>query len=196
MVTDEQKIELQVLNEGLVIDTFLLYQFIKRLVLPFEEWDAYKHGIIDENGKVLRKRSSLKTKEEKSSFQLWDVLVLNLKKIIGKIPGGKRKLGSFAAALFLIKEGKNYNEDSIAQLCEHFMEFLLKLGADDATINEILAAAERLKIDEVIANSIGAGGVAGLKPGDPDDVVVRRKPKITRRKKLKSFQDYFNSAVK
>ena len=46
---------------------FFVYQFIKRLETPFENTDAYKLGIIDEKGKVLRKRSTLKTKEEKSS---------------------------------------------------------------------------------------------------------------------------------
>ena len=36
-----------------VVDLFLIYQFIKRLVTPFDKWDAYKAGVIDKDGKVI-----------------------------------------------------------------------------------------------------------------------------------------------
>ena len=48
-----------------VVDAFIAYKFIKILVTPFEETDAYKLGIIDANGKVLKKRKDLKRSEEK-----------------------------------------------------------------------------------------------------------------------------------
>ena len=40
-----------------MMDMFLTYQFLKRINVPFEKWDAYKLGIIDKNGKVLKKKS-------------------------------------------------------------------------------------------------------------------------------------------
>ena len=58
-----------------VMDLFLIYQFLKRLSTPFKDWDAYKHGIIDADGKVLRKSSTLKTPEEKNSWGYFDRLV-------------------------------------------------------------------------------------------------------------------------
>ena len=35
---------------GSAIDLFVTYRFIKLLVTPFEKTDAYRLGIIDENG--------------------------------------------------------------------------------------------------------------------------------------------------
>ena len=54
-----------------------------------------------------RRRRDLDTKEEKEAYNLSDTLVWNLKKILGKIPFGKSKLASYAAALWLIKEQGN-----------------------------------------------------------------------------------------
>ena len=35
-------------------DTVYAFRFIRMLVMPWTEWDAYKEGIIDENGKRNR----------------------------------------------------------------------------------------------------------------------------------------------
>lgn len=90
-----------------VFDAVVAYQFVKLLSQPFNEWKAYELGIIDEEGKSLKKRSSLKSQQEKNSFTTFHVVVRNLKKIMEKMPGGKSKLVSFAAALFLLKEEHN-----------------------------------------------------------------------------------------
>ena len=37
----------------MIVDLFMVFQFVKRLATPFKEWDAYKLGIIDEDGKIL-----------------------------------------------------------------------------------------------------------------------------------------------
>ena len=42
---------------------YFVYSFIKRLATPFKSTKAFELGIIDENGKVLKKRRQLKTKE-------------------------------------------------------------------------------------------------------------------------------------
>jgi hypothetical protein len=47
-------------------DTYYAYRFVKILSTPWDEMDAYEFGIIDENGKVLRKSRTLRTSEEKS----------------------------------------------------------------------------------------------------------------------------------
>ena len=82
---------------------YFVYQFIKKLVTPFEKTDAFKLGIIDKNGKILKKRRDLEGKE-KEAYTLSDTLIWNIKKLIGKVPGGKSRIASYAAALFLIKE--------------------------------------------------------------------------------------------
>jgi hypothetical protein len=91
------------------IDYYLAYQFVKKLSTPFKNTDAYKLGIIDEKGKPLKKRSQL-TSKEKESYRLMDTLIFNLKKFLEKLPGGKSKIGSLAAALLLIKEERTLEE--------------------------------------------------------------------------------------
>lgn len=89
---------------GRAIDSLIVFRFLKLLVTPFEDTKAYELGIIDERGKNLRKANKLNTEEERESYTILHRLVFNIKKLIEKVPGGKTKLGSYAAALFLIKE--------------------------------------------------------------------------------------------
>ena len=92
------------------IDLLITYRVIKMLVTPFDNTDAYKLGIIDKNGKVLRKAKTLKTPKEKDAYTLLHRFVFNLKRLINFIPGGKSKLGTYAAALgLLLKENKDIN---------------------------------------------------------------------------------------
>ena len=92
------------------IDLLITYRVIKMLVTPFESTEAYKLGIIDKNGKVLRKAKTLKTPKEKDAYTLLHRFVFNLKRLINIIPGGKSKLGTYAAALgLLLKENKDIN---------------------------------------------------------------------------------------
>ena len=89
---------------GRAIDSLIVFRFLKLLVTPFDKTKAYELGIIDERGKNLRKANKLNTEEERESYTILHRLVFNIKKLIEKVPGGKTKLGSYAAALFLIKE--------------------------------------------------------------------------------------------
>ena len=117
------------------IDLLITYRVIKMLVTPFDSTDAYKLGIIDKNGKVLRKAKTLKTPKEKDAYTLLHRFVFNLKRLINVEPGGKTKLGTYAAALgLLLKEGKDLNMIELERdLYKHLSEKdLIKL--DD--INE------------------------------------------------------------
>lgn len=97
----------------MIVDLFLVYQFVRRLATPFNEWDAYKLGIIDERGNVLRKRKTLKLAKERKAFGIFDVLVLNLKKLIEKVPGGQTRIASYIAALYLIREWNHFSDGSL-----------------------------------------------------------------------------------
>ena len=99
---------------GRAIDLFVTYRFIKLLVTPFKETDAYKLGIIDKDGNRVMpppiggvrqtKPKGLDTIAEKSAYTILHKLVFNIKKIFGKVPGLRTKLGTYAAALFLLKD--------------------------------------------------------------------------------------------
>ena len=118
---------------GRAIDLLITYRVIKMLVTPFEKQPAYTLGIIDKNGKVLRKAKTLKRAKEKEAYTLLHRFVFNLKRLINIIPGGKTKLGTYAAALgLLLKENKEINMVELEKdLYKHLSENnLIKLDDD------------------------------------------------------------------
>ena len=89
------------------IDLIITYRVVKMLVTPFEKTEAFKRGIIDADGKVLRKFKTIKGIERKH-YTMLHRFVFNLKRILKKVGLGSR-LGSFGVALaLLIKEDKSY----------------------------------------------------------------------------------------
>ena len=159
----------------MIVDLFMVYQFIKRLATPFNEWKAYQLGIIDERGNILKKRKDLTRVEERDAFGIFDVMILKLKRLIEKIPGGKTRIASYAAALYLVKEGKNFDENMSDELLEEqFMKYYTTLN-EDALNN---------KFFEEIVNTSAGGDVAGLPPDEPP-VFKRAQGALIRRKKKK-----------
>jgi hypothetical protein len=93
------------------VDLLIAYRVIKLLVTPFKNQEAFKTGIIDADGKVLKPYRLLKTGAEKSSYTMLHRFVFNLKRILGKVGLGS-KIGSFAVALgLLLKEDKEFALD-------------------------------------------------------------------------------------
>jgi hypothetical protein len=109
------------ITEGRAIDLFVAYRFLRILTTPWDEQDAFKHGIIDENGKLLRKSNTLNTEEEKKSFTLLHRLVFNLKRILHKVPGVKSKIGTYATALFMLKEHNVIENEQQQELIEEML---------------------------------------------------------------------------
>ena len=111
-----EHIEEEYLVEGTAIDLFVAYRFLRILTTPWEDQPAYKLGIIDKDGKLLKRSTSLRTIDEKQAFTLLHRLVFNLKRILSKIPGVRTKIGTYATALFLLKQhfgGQVEDEDMI-----------------------------------------------------------------------------------
>jgi len=159
----------------MIVDLFMVYQFIKRLATPFNEWKAYQLGIIDERGNILKKRKDLTRVEERDAFGIFDVMILKLKRLIEKIPGGKTRIASYAAALYLVKEGKNFDENMSDELLEEkFMQYYTNLNEDN--IN--------MRFYEEIVNTSAGGNVAGLPPDEPP-VFKRAQAALIRRNKKK-----------
>src|SRR6056300_534893 len=95
------------------IDLVITYRIIKLLVTPFERQEAYKQGIIDKDGNVLKKYRTLKTTKEKQSYTILHRFVFNLKRILKRVGLGGR-LGSFAVALaLLLKENKENEQGEV-----------------------------------------------------------------------------------
>ena len=134
-----------------VIDLYLVYQFLKRLVVPFQETDAYKLGLIDKDGKKLKKA---KTDAEKAANGYFDRLVRNLKRLLAKIPGGQSKIATYAAALLLIKE-----QDERLIMDENYLLEQFQKSFDSVDLAQY-NAFEQLSEDmggAGIANAVGDG---------------------------------------
>jgi len=104
-------------------DTYYTFRFLKTMTTKWTDMEAYKRGIVDENGKVLKKSSQISS-EDKSHYTLFHRLVFNIKRILEKLPFGKTKLASYAAALFLLKEETNLSQEQIKEALEKIMKDL------------------------------------------------------------------------
>jgi len=148
---------------GRAIDLFVTYRFIKLLVTPFEKTDAYRLGIIDADGKRMlepgttNKPTTLRTVEEKSAYTVLHKLVFNIKKIFAKVPGLRTKLGTYAAALFLLKDTFKESVDDPDIFEKEFMKYLKEQGyeIDDTISEEVIGFGEILPKGEYkLANDI------------------------------------------
>ena len=114
------------LKEGLVggaLNLYFIYKFLRILTTPWESTDAFKLGIVNEKGKILKKHRKLKLDKEKEAYTMMHRLVWKLKRLMEKIPFGKSRLASYAAALWLIKEEKSFHGTD-EELQESFLSFL------------------------------------------------------------------------
>ncbi len=99
------------------IELFMTYKFIRLLVTPWKKTEAFKAGVIDKKGKLLVKGKD-QDSAQKKTYSLFTKLVFNLKRILEKVPFGKTAIGSYAAALFLIKEETGMAEEDILKVLE------------------------------------------------------------------------------
>ena len=152
---------------GRAIDLFVTYRFIKLLVTPFDKTEAYKLGIIDvkgnrvmpppKNGIRQTKPEPLRTSEEKNAYTILHKLVFNIKKIFDKVPGLRTRLGTYAAALFLLKDTFKESVDDPDMFEKEFMKYLKEQGyeIDDTIMEEVIGFGEVLpKGDYTLVNDI------------------------------------------
>jgi hypothetical protein len=126
-----------------LVDTYIVYRFVRLLTTPWDETDAFKKGVIDANGKLLIDTDKM-TSDQAAAYTLFDRLVFNIKRLIEKIPGGKSKIGTYAAALYLFKEQMGDEEGKIV-LERSFMTYLKENNALDSDY-----LAEQFKPEETL----------------------------------------------
>ena len=164
----------QPLNEGQAIDLFVAYRFLRILTTSWKDQEAFKLGIIDKDGKLLRKANTLTKPEEKKAFTLLHRLVFNLKRILHKIPAVRSKLGTYATALYLLKqhfENQVEEEDTVEKAFTGWLKdngYLTQEELDEAVIGigqTLPKGSYRLTQDIFAGNQGDIRGKAG-------DVVV------------------------
>ena len=148
---------------GRAIDLFVTYRFLRLLTTPFKDTDAFKLGIIDEKGNRIRKPKStqpaveLATGEQKNSYTILHKLVFNIKKLFNKVPGLRTKVGTYAAALFLLKDTFKEHVDDPDMFEKEFMKYLKEnnIELDNEISEEVVGFGEVLpKGEYVLKNDI------------------------------------------
>jgi hypothetical protein len=158
----------------MLVDAYLAFQFIKKLVTPFEDMPAFKLGLIDKEGNFLRQRKYF-SPEDKKALGYFDVLVINLKKLISKFPGGASKIATVAAALMLLRSDplrkrvmESADDLDMPWLAEEHNKFISALSEDMAPVNVTAGIAgltpDSLKIPEKARKKYKAANAAGV-PG-------------------------------
>ena len=154
---------------GRAIDLFVTYRFLRLLTTPFKDTDAYKLGIIDEKGnrimlpkpktgvKILKPQVELVTSEQKNSYTILHKLVFNIKKLFAKVPGLRTKVGTYAAALFLLKDTFREQVEDPDMFEKQFMKYLKEndVEFDNSISEEVIGFGEILpKGEYVLVNDI------------------------------------------
>ena len=148
---------------GSAIDLFVTYRFLKLLTTPFQKTEAFKLGIIDKNGHRIMQKGvkkpevELVTAQQKNAYTILHKLVFNIKKLFAKVPGLRTKVGTYAAALFLLKDTfKEHVEDPRVFETE-FVKFLREnnIEFDNSISEEVVGFGEVLpKGNYVLVNDI------------------------------------------
>jgi len=131
-------------------DTYLIYQVLKRLTTPFDETKAFELGLIDKDGKLLKKA---KTRDEKEAYTYFDRFIFNLKRLLHKV-GLKSKFASYGAALFLLRE---VNEDEYIPSDQEMLKGILE---NEKYLRENVDITLDMIREDAPANATGAA-VAG-----------------------------------
>jgi hypothetical protein len=172
-----------------IADNLIALRIVKMIVTPFTETDAYKLGIIDANGKNIRKANTLQTSKEKDAYDYLARLVFNIKKLINRLPGGEHRIKSLVAALWLVKEQYQTKEKySSATLQEKFADVIKMLDNRVSLVEEEIVVKKFLD-EEGVANvtgsavstdepKIGSKDIKKYKQGQGTTIsgMVRRKP--------------------
>ncbi len=100
-------------------DFFYSLRFLRLLTMPYEKTSAFKEGIIDKDGKKLKKPQ---TPSEKAAYNTFHKLVFNIRRLIAKAPGGSSAIAKYATALFLIKDHLQISDKSLSKVLKEITD--------------------------------------------------------------------------
>jgi hypothetical protein len=168
-----------------IVDNLIAFRVLYMLVTPFVDTEAYKLGIIDANGKNLRKSSTLKTSKEKDAYSYLNRLVFNMKRILGKLPGGDSSLKNIVAALFLVKEYNQSKDRTTSLMEQRFMKVLEKVNEGVVLVEEEIELKSFIKHLEEEGGA-PANNTAGAAVTEPkiDKKNIKKYQFMNRRKKV------------
>lgn len=125
---------------------------MKRLSEPFTDWSAYKLGIINENGNLIKQP---KTFEEKSSFTSADAYIVKLRKLLTD-----SQIELLNNSIYLSEQKNEYNNaDIITEMYSKQYEARsqIELAVDNlfSVINEAYSnGLDQINIEKILIETI------------------------------------------
>jgi len=165
------------------IDTVVAYRILRMLATPIERSDAFRLGIIDRDGKKIKDPVS---QQELNAYSLLQRFVLKVQRALSRSPDrNSKRLLTFAAAMAILKEYTEDDEDNVDALLEVFMQDEDVIRQAELLENSNLLSFKNFMHEEAPANAAGGGNIAGIGVGDQGEPgkdprlmpMVRRKRK-------------------
>ncbi len=169
---------------GNIVTSFTLYKFLDALTTPFTQTQAYRLGIIDANGNLLKQVDKLNN-TEKMAYNEFYRLVYSLKRLLLKVPDPevRARLTNIPSAIKLI-----------AEQCESLGGNPIEFYARAIRELEACRLVEQEGAVAPVSNSIAAGGISGMKPEDigvPEKIRAEissgKRPSIFKRRKPNNY---------
>lgn len=140
-------------------DTIYAYKFIRLMQKDFTEWTAFKVGIINDKGGVIKRPS---TPEEKTAYTPFHASVRSMKRMMSTVPG-LAGMASLAAA---------------------FSATAGRYGITESQTHEIVEAIPQLKyLTEAEVAGDSGGSVQNIASGVTTGSIVSKGPEVLGKKR-------------
>ena len=182
-----------------IADTLVTYRILKLLSTPIKNSQAFQMGLVDQNGKQLRKAN---TQQERDAYTFLNRFVFKIQNALMRSSDrNARRLLTFAAALALLREYREEDDEvTVGALLELYMEDEDVQQKAKLMEHNVMSFTDYMMNEEVAANAVGGGAIHGIGigpkgepgvdtmrkwpfPGIGMPSLFRRKPVIKKKKK-------------
>lgn len=172
-----------------IADSLIAIKVLRMLTMPIENFQAYKLGIVNKNGKEIRKP---RTPAEKEAYDILDRLVLRLRSIIALVPIENKTFLNYAAAYLLIRE--SIDQENYENLEERYS--VLKEDVSEDSIDLSMSFLNHLYEDPGAIIAAGEPSVVNTTDNIKGSIIAtpvgkKAKMKLVRRNQ-KDEKDFYN----
>tara|TARA_B100000085_G_C18560235_1_gene519225 strand:+ start:3513 stop:4043 length:531 start_codon:yes stop_codon:yes gene_type:complete len=145
------------------VDTVVAYRLLRLLATPIERTSAFQLGIIDRDGKKLKEPQ---TSQEMDAYSLLQRFVFKVQRSLMKSPDrNARRLLTFAAAMAILKEYTEEDENNVDALLEVFEKDEDVIKQAELLESSNLISFNNFIGEDMAANNAGGGAIHGIGVG-------------------------------
>lgn len=168
-------------------DAIITYAIIRKFTTPVTDTQAFKLGLVDENGVPTYKSKHDMSETSRDAYTLLDRLVFKLKRLFKTMPTFSKLIGGYASGLAFVKESYEYDEFSVFEHLDPYVgdywftvlsessavrfedHTIIQIAEDANMLARLVTAYEKGTQDAVceelaasVGNSVSSGQVQGL----------------------------------